>query len=147
LPSERARRLNCLLYIGWQQLLHPLALEILLTYLGRWRRLLIIHREVIPDTIIDVVHEAIQGQGGCRVARLQRDGNIGEGIAAGEQRHRGLGAVLGAADEHPVIVLGLVIVHPERKRFTGASPVNLDDVSGAAQDPQALAHTDGGHRA
>lgn len=70
--------------------------------------------------MIDVVHEAIQDQRGFRIARLQRHGKIGDVIADGKQIHRGLGPVLGAADENPVIVRGVVIWHPERKRFTGA---------------------------
>jgi hypothetical protein len=70
-----------------QQLLHPL--HILGTHLGRWRRVLIIQREIIPGTVIDVVHEAIQCQQGFGVAGLQWDGNIGNGITYGEQIHCG----------------------------------------------------------
>ena len=43
--------------------------------------MLIIQREVIPGTVIDVVHEAIQCHKRFGVAGLQWDENIGDGIA------------------------------------------------------------------
>ena len=45
--------------------------------------MMIVHREVIPGTVIDVVHKVIQGQQGFRFVRLQWHGNSGDGIADG----------------------------------------------------------------
>ena len=55
--------------------------------------MLIIQPAVIPGTVIDVVHEAIECHNRFGVAGLRWDGNIGNGIADGEQIHRNLGAV------------------------------------------------------
>ena len=46
--------------------------------------MLIVQREVIPGTVIDVVHEAIECHNRFGVSGLQWDGNIGNGIAYGE---------------------------------------------------------------
>src|SRR5262245_33681454 len=101
-----------------QQLLHPL--HILGTHLGRWRRLLIIQREVIPGTVIDVVHEAIQRHHRFSIAGLQWDGNIRDRIAYGEQIHRRLRPVVRTAHENAVIALDVVILHPKWEWFSGA---------------------------
>jgi hypothetical protein len=75
--------------------------------------LLIIQRQVISSTVIDFVKETIQSQRGFRVARLQRDGNIGDGMAYGKQIHRSLGAVLCPSDDSPVIAPGILILQLE----------------------------------
>ena len=82
--------------------------------------MLIIQREVIPGTVIDVVYEAIQCHQGFGIAGLQRDGNIGDRIAYGEQVHRSLGAVVRTANDNSVIALGVVVLHAKWKWFSGA---------------------------
>ena len=82
--------------------------------------MLIIQREVIPGTVIDVVHEAVHGHRGFRVVGLQWDGNSGDRIADGKEIRRSLGTVVRAADDNPVIALGIIILHPKGERFSGA---------------------------
>ena len=81
---------------------------------------MIVHCEVIPGTVIDVVYEVIQGQQGFRFAWLQWHGNSGDGIADGKEIHLGLGTMVGAAHENPIITPSSGVMHPEGERRTGA---------------------------
>ena len=82
--------------------------------------MLIIQCEVIPGTIIDVVHEAIECHNRFGVTGLQWDGNIRDRIAYGEEIYRRLGASGRTADDNPVIALGIVVLHSKRQWLSDA---------------------------
>ena len=79
---------------------------------------MIVHREVIPGTVINVVHDVIQGQQGFRFVRLQRHRDSGDGITDGKEIHLSLGTMVSAAHENPIITPGSGVAHPEGERCT-----------------------------